>query len=139
MEIRRLAKQDIALLGNVSADVFDNSINSEFTREFLTDPRHHIVVAIVETEVVGFASGVHYIHPDKPTELFINEVGVAKAYQRKGVATRLLEELLALGKELECVEAWVLTEFGNAPARALYESVGGQEDPNPPVLYSFRI
>jgi len=71
---------------NVTAEVFDNPINAEWTREFLADPRHHIAVAIDDGLVVGFASGVHYIHPDKPAELWINEVGVAPAHRRRGSA-----------------------------------------------------
>jgi hypothetical protein len=32
--------------------------------------------------VVGFASAVHYVHPDKAPELWINEVGVAEPGDR---------------------------------------------------------
>jgi hypothetical protein len=79
-KIRILQPGDDQFLMNVAAEVFDNPIDAELTREFLEDPRHHIAVAIDDEQVVGFASGVHYIHPDKPPELWINEVGVAPAW-----------------------------------------------------------
>jgi aminoglycoside 6'-N-acetyltransferase I len=47
------------------------------------DPRHHIVGAIADDRVVGFVSVVDYCHPDKPRELWINEVGVAPAWRRR--------------------------------------------------------
>jgi GNAT superfamily N-acetyltransferase len=53
---------------------------------------------------------VHYVHPDKPAELWINEVGVAPSHQRQGVGQRLLGALFELGGSLGCREAWVLTE-----------------------------
>jgi len=49
-------------------------------RTSFDDPRHHLVVA-VEHVVVGFCSAVDYIQPDKPPELWINEVGVAPTPQ----------------------------------------------------------
>ena len=79
IEIRVLRQGDEAVLANVAPEVFDNPIDPQMTAEFLADPRHHIAVAIDGGVVVGFASGVHYVHPDKRPELWINEVGVAPA------------------------------------------------------------
>ena len=83
MEFTLLRAQDLHRLENVAPDVFDNPIEPEFAKEFLADPRHHIAVAIDRDLIVGFASGVHYLHPDKPLELFVNEVGVAPTHQRR--------------------------------------------------------
>ena len=66
-------------------------------------------------------------HPDTATELYVDNLGVAVTLQRKGVATRLMRELLAWGKELGCALAWVGTEPGNAAARSLYQSLGPAE------------
>jgi ribosomal protein S18 acetylase RimI-like enzyme len=70
---------------------------------------------------------VHYVHPDKPPELWINEVGVSGAYRDRGIGRQLLETLKTHGRALGCGEAWVLTEPGNAAARALYRAAGGAE------------
>ena len=85
------------------------------------------------------ASAVHYVHPDKPAQLFVNEVGVAPTHHRRGIGRRLLVALLARGRELGCTEAWVATEPGNTAARALYSTTGGVEDPEPFVLYTFPL
>ena len=75
--IRILGPADASLLGNVARDVFDNPVDPRWTAEFLADPRHHLVVAVERGQVVGMTTAVHYVHPDKPPELWVNEVGVA--------------------------------------------------------------
>jgi aminoglycoside 6'-N-acetyltransferase I len=119
VEIKVLGRGDDAVLNRVAPGVFDNPIDPELTREFLQDPRHHIAVAIDDSLVVGFASGVHYIHPDKPPQLWINEVAVAPDYRRRGLGKAVLQALLALGQRLNCTEAWMLTDRTNVAAMAL--------------------
>lgn len=117
---RILAAGDLDSLASVAAGVFDHAIDPRLAAEFLADPRHHIVVAIDDGMVVGMATGVHYVHPDKPAELFINEVGVAATHRRRGIARQLVGALLAHARTIGCREAWVLTEPSNAAARELY-------------------
>ena len=135
--VKTLSSEDLPLLSNVAPDVFDNPIDERLAKEFLSDPRHHIVVAVEDGMVIGFASAIHYIHPDKPEELWIDEVGVSPAHQRKGAAKAILIELLRLGKRLGCRSAWVLTDKSNMAAKRLYSSVGGRVDPGDTVMYEF--
>ena len=135
--VKVLTSSDLPLLLNPADDVFDNPVDETLAREFLEDPRHHIVVALSDGVVIGFASAVHYIHPDKPTELWINEVGVADAHQGKGVGKAILNEMLRLGKQLGCVNAWVLTDRSNEAANRLYQSVGGNIAEGDTVMYEF--
>ena len=138
-EIRMLGSDDAALLMRVAPGVFDHDVDSALSAEFLRDPRHHLAVALESGTVVGFASGVHYIHPDKPAELWVNEVGVAPTHQRQGLGRKLLQALFARGRELGCREAWVLTSPANGAAVRLYEAVGGIDMADPPVMFTFRL
>ncbi len=131
-----LRPDDIALLDHVSPDVFDHPLRPELIREFVSDSRHHLAIATANDEVVGFASAIHYVHPDKPSELWINEVGVSQSFQGQGIGTRLMRALFAHGADLGCAEAWVLADEDNAAARSFYESLGGDE--SAAVMYSFR-
>ncbi len=139
VSIHVLGPGDAGRLERVAPEVFDEEVSPEYTAEFLADPRHHLVVALDEDVVVGFASGVHYIHPDKPPELFVNEVGVAAAHQRQGIARQLLQALFAQGRAAGCAEAWVGTDVSNTTARGLYASAGGVEAAEPFVMYSFDL
>jgi ribosomal protein S18 acetylase RimI-like enzyme len=125
IEYRTLRVGDGDVLSRVASGVFDNEIDKSLAEQFLADPRHHLAVAIAGDLVVGFASAVHYIHPDKAPEFFVNEVGVSPQYQRRGIATELMRVLLNVGKRLGCTEAWVLTEPTSTSAMRLYQTAGG--------------
>jgi aminoglycoside 6'-N-acetyltransferase I len=144
IEIKVLQRGDDAVLANVAPEVFDNPINPELTAEFLADPRHHIAVAIDYGLVVGFASGVHYVHPDKRPELWINEVAIAPTHRRRGLGKAVLRALFEVGRAHHCTVAWVLTDRSNSAAMALYASVDGtegadKESGNETVGYSFAL
>jgi Acetyltransferases len=138
-EIRVLAPSDASVLDQVAPGVFDRPIDARRTREFLADPRHHLAVAIDGTTVVGIASALHYVHPDKAPELWINEVGVATTHRRTGLARRMLHALFAHGRALGCTQAWVLADESNAVARALYASAGGRAAAEPAIMYEFPL
>lgn len=96
------------------------------------------MVAIADGQVVGQVAAVVHRHPDgRPTELYIDEVAVAPAQQRQGIARRMLDAMLALGKDLGCQEAWVGTEPDNVPARYLYESRSAPVEPF--AMYVLRL
>lgn len=145
VEIKVLHRGDEAVLANAAAGVFDNPINPDLTAEFLSDRRHHIAVAIENGMVVGFASGIHYLHPDKRPELWINEVALAPTHRRRGLGKAVVKALFEVAWALNCVEAWVLTDRGNPAAMAFYSSLGGEEgvggagQDNPVVGYTFAL
>ncbi len=138
IEIRILRAHEAHLLDNIAADVFDDAVHPAWCAEFMGDPRHHLAIALDGDRIIGMASGVHYLHPDKPHQLFINEAGVSDAYQSRGIGRRLLRALLEHATALGCESAWVLTEADNVAARKMYAAAGGTETPEPPVMIEFR-
>ena len=139
IEVRILTPADHALLENIAADVFDYAVDQRLSGEFLADPRHHLAAALDGGTVVGMASAVHYVHPDKPPELWINEVGVAPTHRGVGIAPRLLRALFERGALLGCAQAWVLADESNAVARRLYERAGGVPAREPAIMYEFDL
>jgi ribosomal protein S18 acetylase RimI-like enzyme len=139
LNCKLLTLGDVRVFDHIAEDVFDDAVHPQLASEFLSDPRHHIAVALDGDVVVGMASAVHYIHPDKPAQLFISEVGVAPSYQRRGAASELIALLLAHGRALGCTEAWVAADEDNAPARALYAKTGGHEEPVRAIIYTFPL
>lgn len=140
LEIRILQSADRTILDHVAPGLFDYALDPRLVDEFLEDDRHHLVVAIDQGEVIGFASGVHYIHhihPDKPAALWINEVSVVAGHQRRGVGQEVVRALLEHAKQLGCTEAWVATEQSNEAAIRLYASTGGKKDPDDLVMFTY--
>ena len=127
--IELLESDDIDALERVADGVFDSPIQASLAAEFLADPRHHLAVAIRDGTVIGFASAIHYVHPDKPAELWINEIGVAPSERDRGIGSKLMRVLFRLAADLGCTQAWVLAEPGNLGARQFYRSLGGSEAP----------
>jgi ribosomal protein S18 acetylase RimI-like enzyme len=139
-EILRLSPENAAVLDRVADEVFDEPVRPERLAAYLAEPGHVMLVALVGKIVVGQCAAVVHRHPDKVTELYIDEVGVAPAFQRKGIARAMVERMLAIGKELGCGEAWVGTEPDNMPARGLYEGLEVRRDKAETfVLYLYHL
>jgi len=137
IDIKRLGPGDASVLDRVAADVFDEPIHKKRLAAYLREPGHFLFVAICDDVVIAQAAAVIHRHPDKVTELYIDEVGVTPEFQQQGVAKRLLDALFKLGREEGCEEAWVGTEQDNAPAKRLYESRGANGEPF--VMYLYKL
>lgn len=139
VEVRLLGPDELAILEQVDPDVFDNPVRLDLAAQYLANPNNLLAVAIQAGEVVGMASAITYVHPDKPLSMFINEVGVSEKLQGQGLGKRLMSALLQQGHTLGCTEAWVATDESNGAARAFYTSVAGEEDPERAVIYTWLL
>ncbi|MBI1392664.1 MAG: GNAT family N-acetyltransferase [Alphaproteobacteria bacterium] len=144
VEIIRLTTEGASLLDAVEEDVFDNDIDPDALAAFLADPRHVMLIAVDGDDgrgarVVGMASAFDYFHPDKKPQMFINEVGVAPAWRRRGLGRRLVAALLAEAKARGCVYAWLGTDADNVGGKACFGSVSGGEAPQPFLLYEWSL
>jgi len=137
--IMLLGPGDVDLLQSTPPGVFDAPVKAELAREFLGDSRHHMAVAVEGDCIVGFVSAVHYLHPDKGPEIWINEIGVAPPHRGARLGKALLRAMFDRGREIGCHAAWVLTDRENGAARRLYESEGGIEPSPESVMYAFDL
>jgi aminoglycoside 6'-N-acetyltransferase I len=126
--IRTLRPDDLALLIAVREGLFDNAVLPDQAQAFLDDPMHMICLAFAGDDAVGMATGTIVLHPDKPPQLFVNEVGVREAWQRRGIGRAVTEHLIAAARARGCVGAWLGTEPDNVAALALYRSMEGEEE-----------
>ena len=56
--------------------------------------------------------------------LYLDELSVLEPWRRQGIGRRLMERSIELSREVGLAGLRLLTQEDNAPARALYESVG---------------
>ena len=134
VEIQRIDHANSRLLDNVALDVFDFEVKPPYLAAFLDDPRHVLLVAIDNTLVVGMASAFEYFHPDKPAQLFINEVGVAASHRRQGIGRRLTSAMLDEAQRRGCGYAWLGTGSDNTSGQHCFGSVPGAGEPEPFLL-----
>ncbi len=128
---------DEADFASIAPGVFDEPIHSERLAAYLREPGHLMILAFDEGQVVGQCAAVIHRHPDKATELYIDEVGTASTHLRRGIATAMVEAMLAWGRELGCEDAWLGTELDNVEANGLYRKLGGKGEPM--VYYEFEL
>jgi len=136
MRIQRVVDADT--LGRGS-ELFDDRPLPAASLRFLTSPGHHLLFAWDDTDhPVGFISGVELTHPDKGTEMYLNELGVAETARGRGVATSLVEALAGLAKELGCYGMWEVSDPDNIGALATYRRAGAADE-GPAVVFSWQF
>ncbi len=122
---RLLGPGDASLLDRVAEEVFDEPIRPNRAAAYLAEPGNLMLVALDGDLVVGQCAGVIHRHPDKPTELYVDELGVSPAWQRQGIGAELMRRILDEGRARGCEEAWLGTEPDNVAANALYAGLRG--------------
>jgi ribosomal protein S18 acetylase RimI-like enzyme len=121
--IRRIERDEAELVERAEA-LFDRPPQHAATERFLGSDDHHLLIAFVGDEPVGFVSGVELSHPDKGVEMFLYELGVAEAARRQGIGRALVEELAALARQRGCRGMWVLTDEDDVAATTTYRRAG---------------
>lgn len=127
-QIHRVTPGDARLFDHIAEGVFDEAIDPERLVAWLGAGGHLMVVALDGGQIIGQCAAVMHLHPDKPAELYIDEVGTADAHLRRGVAWALTREMFTWGKALGCVDGWLGTETDNEAANGLYLKLGGRPD-----------
>ncbi len=121
-----------------AAHLFDGPPIEDATATFLAQPGHHLLLAYEDGRAVGMVTGVEMTHPDKGTEMFLYELGVAPDARLKGVGTALVEALAELARERGCYGMWVGTEHDNEAAQRTYRRAGANDE-EPFLLLSWDV
>ncbi|MEP6751959.1 MAG: GNAT family N-acetyltransferase [Candidatus Dormiibacterota bacterium] len=136
MRIERLGPGDEEKVA-AAEELFDGPVKGDAAHHFLNSPDHHLLIAYADGEPAGFVSGVEMTHPDKGTEMFLYELGVAESHRRQGVATVLVAALKDLAREKGCYGMWVLCDDDNEAAVKTYRKVGGSA--SRPTLFDWTF
>jgi ribosomal protein S18 acetylase RimI-like enzyme len=113
---------------HAAAALFDDPPRRDATRRFLAEPTHHLLLAWLDGagDAVGFVSGIETTHPDKGTEMFLYELGVAERARGRGVGRALCAALAEVARERGCYGMWTATEPDNVAAQRTYASAGAR-------------
>ena len=122
-----------------AAELFDHEPKAEATRRFLAAAGHHLLIAYDGDLPIGFITGVETTHPDKGTEMFMYELGVAESHRRRGVGRALVERLATIARSAGCYGMWVATDDANPAALATYERAGASRDEQPAVILAWTF
>jgi aminoglycoside 3-N-acetyltransferase I len=136
--VRQLCRTDLGLTRSLLAmfgaafedlETYEASQPSDSYLSDLLGKEHFIVLAtLAGDEVVG---GLTAYQLDKfeqdRREIYIYDLAVAEAHRRMGVATGLISKLKEIAAERDVYVIFVQADLEDAPAIALYQSLGRQE------------
>jgi GNAT superfamily N-acetyltransferase len=94
--------------------------------EILADPARHLVVALLDQQPVGSADllvAPNLTHDGMPWAIVENVI-VAEAARRKGVARELMAHLIDLARAAGCYKVQLLSGMQREEAHRLYGSLG---------------
>lgn len=95
----------------------------ESAKEFVKNTKNILIIAYFDNSLAGFIFGWEVPRLEKTKHFYIDEVATNEDFQRKGIATKMLEFLKQILIEQEFELYYVLTEEDNIPACKLYESI----------------
>ena len=106
---------------------------------FLARPEAVLLVAEDEGAVVGWVYGHELVHPDGERTMLLYALDVVEAAQGRGHGRALVTAFVDLARERGCTEVWVLTDDDNPAGLATYASAAGTRDPDPQVMFTWRL
>ena len=120
MTICEMKPQDVDAVTRLEESCFSQPWKKHDFEEILTNPGRIYLVAKEKDEVVGGC-----MLTEITGEGDISNVAVKEQYRGKHIATKLLAELIRIGKEEKNIHAFTLeVREKNAAARRLYENQG---------------
>jgi aminoglycoside 6'-N-acetyltransferase I len=122
--IVRVEPHNLDVLADVDPDCFDEPVRLDRAAACVASPDAGLFVALVHARVVGQCLAAIHRHPDKPTELYIDDLAVSPGLQRRGIAAALVAHARAWGRARGAEQLWVATEPDNDAARGLYAALG---------------
>lgn len=136
--VRRLGPADLGQMRDllrVFADAFDQvdvyqtaPPSDDYIAAMLSKPNIVVVASYIEGQVVGglVAYVLDKLEQER-REMYIYDLAVADPVRRRGVATGLIRTLQSIAASLGVYVIFVQADLVDAPAIALYRSLGTQE------------
>ena len=118
-------------------DSYESQPPSDAYLQAFLDRADVIVLAALDATGAVVGGLVAYVlakFEQERSEVYIYDLAVAEPHRRRGCATRLIEELRRIARELGAYVIFVQADPPDLPAVALYASLGTRED-----VYHFDI
>jgi aminoglycoside 3-N-acetyltransferase I len=143
MQIKRLIPDDCALAISVfsmMASVFRedaDTLSADYVTRLLSRNDFCALTALEDGKPIGGL--IAFILPltrSELAELFIYDIAVQQAHQRRGIGRQLVDTVRGLAAEAGITTAWVPAENDDVEAHAFYRAIGGA--PTPVTIFTFQ-
>ena len=96
-------------------------------RHLLARDENYLYIASVDAQPVGFLLAYRVPRVDRDQDMiYLYEIAVLPEQRRRGIGSRMIQELKEECRSNNVMVMWVGTEADNVAARALYESMGAK-------------
>ena len=119
IEIVRMNESHVAAVAALEKQFFSEPWDEASVRSELTNKLALWLVAVEDGELAGYVGSQTVLQ-----EADMMNIAVAEGFRRRGIARNLVEELI---RRLDAYQLTLEVRVSNAPAIALYESMGFQQ------------
>lgn len=117
--IREMTHKDIPEVLRIERELFSDPWPESMFHDDIRSNYSHPYVAQIDNEIAGYA--ILWVAPD---EGHLTNMAVAKSFQRKAIAKRLLVYILNIAAGMSLAQIVLEVRPSNQPAISLYESYG---------------
>ncbi len=140
ISIERISTMDSRTIEQVRADFDDSDWQAERIRQFLSDQNNILIAAKAAERIVGLLVAHRLARLDSQlAQVLLYEIDVLPDFQKRGIASAMIERLKELAQEMAACEVWVVTNKSNEPAMRLYRSTGGTAKQDDDVVFEYKL
>ncbi|TCC16135.1 GNAT family N-acetyltransferase [Kribbella speibonae] len=100
-------------------------MNADADAGYLETPGTLAFVATAADDITGWCWGYQLARPDGACMLYLHQLEVVESHRGQGIGRALMGAFMAAGRSAGAGKMFLTTGAANAPARALYDSLGG--------------
>ena len=103
--------------------------SNEYLERVLAKDNVIVLVSLAGEQVVGGLVAYELAKLERErSEIYIYDLAVAEPHRRRGIATRLIDQLRGIARERGAWVIYVQADYGDEPAIRLYTRLGVRED-----------
>lgn len=117
--IRRMAEKDLERVSAIEQQVFSDPWSFNAFKTDLNNDMAFPLVVEFEDSIIGYTNLYMVVG-----EIQIGNFAVAPGYRQRGVAKKMMSEILKIAGDHNCNSIFLEVRESNRPAQILYESFG---------------
>jgi ribosomal protein S18 acetylase RimI-like enzyme len=146
MEIRRLQENDYALLASaiqslIPEDERGGGVASHaHLRRALRNTACYFVVCLIDSAPVGYLSAFRFpAIDDDCSQVYLYDIVVEEKHRRRGIGSRMIEELKGYCRRDGADHIWLGTSLGNEAAQKTFEGTGADKVSETYIEYIYSL
>lgn len=138
LKVIRLESNDTAVAVKLVKSFTAKNVSLEYLEKFLSNPANYLLVAEIGDQLAGFLLAYRLERlKEESFKLFIYEIDVDKAFQRRGVGTALVECAKNIVERERMINAFVFTNYSNQGAVEFYKSTGAKIENGDDLMFVY--